>query len=70
MSVRRKPHRRIDVSQYVSPWPDRIRSFADAVLWITVGMTVLIPFAVFCVLWLAVVGKAACIVANWIGVVL
>lgn len=70
VSDRRRPHRRVDVSGYVSPWPDRIRSFVDAVIWVTIGMTVLIPFAAFCVLWLAVVGKVACTVANWIGVVL
>ena len=47
-----------------------MRSFVDAVLWVTIGMTVLIPFAAFCVLWLALVGKAACAIAGWVGVVL
>ena len=70
MSERRRPHRRVDVSGYTSPWPDRMRSFVDAVVWVTLGMTVLIPFAAFCVLWLALVGKAACAVAEWVGVVL
>ena len=69
MSARR-PHRREDAPRYESPWPARVRSFADALLWVTVGMLALVPFAAFNVVWLVLVGKVACAILMWLGVVL
>lgn len=66
--VVRTPHRRRDT--YRSPWPDRVHSLFAAIAWITVIMTALVPFTVFCVMWLIIVGKLSCMAAGSLGVLI
>lgn len=64
----RHPTRRRDT--YRSPWPDRVHDLFSAMAWITVIMTALIPFTVFCVMWLIIVGKLSCMAAGSLGVLI